>query len=168
MMICIISYGPIWGGLLAWFGVFASSSFGYFIGRNFGRRAINRFVGEKARKKMMDFVQEYGFKAILLTRTSSFSNDALSFVAGSLKMGYPRYIMATLIGISPLIILLAIYGERGKIEKALLWISIISVVLLVGYIIIDKRRKKKGKAPTSSSASSSTETAPAKSRRTGT
>lgn len=142
MMIAIISYGPVWGGLLAWAGVFASSSTGYYIGSKLGRIALYKFVGERTQQKMIEFVRHYGMGAILVTRLSSFSNDALGFVAGALKMGYFRYIVATLTGIAPLIILLAIYGRNGKIEKALLWISLISLVLLTGYILIDKKRKK--------------------------
>ena len=143
MMISIISYGPVWGGLLAWLGVFAASTTGYFVGKKIGHPILRRFVSPKVQDKLIDFVQEYGFTAILLTRVSSFSNDALSFVAGVLHMTYIKYISATLAGIAPLIILLAIYGNNGKIEKALLWISIASIGILVGYIIIDKKRKKK-------------------------
>lgn len=145
MMISILSYGPVWGGLLAWLGVFAASSTGYFVGRHLGTRAVNRFVGEKTRKKLTEFVEGYGFKAILFTRVSSFSNDGLSIIAGALNMTYPRYISATMAGIAPLIIIIALYGNTGKIEKALLWISIIAIVSLVAYIIIDKKRKKKKK-----------------------
>jgi len=146
MMISIISYGPIWGALLAWFGVFAASSTGYFIGQKLGHPLLRRIVSEKVQNKLIEFVHHYGFWAILVTRISSFSNDALSFIAGVLHMGYFKYISATLLGIAPLIILLAIYGNNGKIEKALLWMSLISLVLLIGYIVIDKRRKKRGKA----------------------
>jgi uncharacterized membrane protein YdjX (TVP38/TMEM64 family) len=140
MMIAIISYGPVWGSLLAWFGVFAASSTGYFIGKKIGHPLLSRFVSPKVQDKLIEFVHRYGFGAILVTRISSFSNDALSFVAGVLHMTYVKYISATLAGIAPLIILLAIYGNNGKIEKALLWISIISLILLVGYIVYDRKK----------------------------
>jgi uncharacterized membrane protein YdjX (TVP38/TMEM64 family) len=145
MMIAILSYGPVWGGLLAWGGVFASSTTGFFIGKNLGRPALYYFLSDKTERKLEEFVKDYGMGAILLTRLSSFSNDALSFVAGALHMNYFKYIGCTLIGIAPLIIILAIYGRNGKIETALIWISVVSLILLVGYIVIDKRRKKKKK-----------------------
>jgi uncharacterized membrane protein YdjX (TVP38/TMEM64 family) len=146
MMIAILSYGPVWGGLLAWAGVFASSTTGYFIGSRLGSPVLQRFMSPKVEKSLVQFVHDYGMGAILLTRLSSFSNDGLSIVAGALKMPYLRYIGCTLTGILPLIVLLSIYGRNGKIEKALLWISIISLVLLAGYIFYDKRKKKKGAA----------------------
>ena len=62
-----------------------------------------------------------------------------------LKMEYKKYITATLIGITPLIVLLAIFGKNEKIEWALIWIAAASLVMLVVYIVIDKKRKKKKK-----------------------
>jgi uncharacterized membrane protein YdjX (TVP38/TMEM64 family) len=107
---------------------------------------LQKFVSKKTQKKIGDFIQDYGMMAILLTRLSSFSNDALSFVAGLLGMRYKVYILSTLAGITPLVVTIAIYGRNGKIEKALIWVAAVSVVLLIAYIVIDKRRKKnKGK-----------------------
>jgi uncharacterized membrane protein YdjX (TVP38/TMEM64 family) len=58
MMISIISYGPIWGSLLAWFGVFAASSTGYFIGKKLGHPLLERFVSPKVQDKLIRFVEE--------------------------------------------------------------------------------------------------------------
>jgi uncharacterized membrane protein YdjX (TVP38/TMEM64 family) len=141
-MIAIICYGPVWGGLICLAGVFASSSLGYFIGHKLGPRAIDRFVSQKAQDKICIFIERYGVKAIAITRLSSFSNDALSFVAGILEMSYRKYILATLGGITPLITLLAIYGNNGKIEKALIWIAAISLISLGVYIYLDRHKRR--------------------------
>jgi uncharacterized membrane protein YdjX (TVP38/TMEM64 family) len=142
MMVAITGYGPIWGSVISLLGVFASSSFGYMIGRFLGPRTVDKFVSVKTREKISDFIREYGVPAIAITRLSSLSNDSLSFVTGILKMKYHRYILATMGGITPLVVLLAIYGNNGRIEKALIWIAGASLAGLIGYIIIDKRRKK--------------------------
>jgi uncharacterized membrane protein YdjX (TVP38/TMEM64 family) len=143
MIVAIASYGPIWGSLIALTGVFASSSLGYFIGKYVSPAVVRKFLSIKMQKRITDFIQHYGIAAIAITRLSSLSNDSLSFVAGILKMKYKHYILATLSGITPLIVLLAIYGNNGKIEKALILIAAISVVLLIIYILLDKRRRKK-------------------------
>ena len=144
MMIAIIMYGPIWGSVISLLGVLASSSFGYMIGCKASPYTVRRLVNEKVLTKMQDFLEQYGAPAIGITRLSSLSNDSLSIAAGLLGMGYKKYILATMAGITPLVVLLAIFGENGNSERALIWIAGISVVLLVGYIIIDKRRKRKG------------------------
>lgn len=146
MMIAILSYGPVWGSVLSLVGVFAASSTGYAIGTKLSPLTLQRFVSERMQKKIGAFITDYGMGAIMITRLSSFSNDALSFVAGLLSMGYRKFIIATLVGITPLIATLAIFGRSGKIEKALIWIAVVSLALLVVYIIIDKRKKhKKGR-----------------------
>jgi uncharacterized membrane protein YdjX (TVP38/TMEM64 family) len=143
MMVAITCYGPVWGSVISLLGVFASSSFGYMIGRFLGPSTVDKLVSIKTREKISDFIRAYGVPAIAITRLSSLSNDSLSFVTGILKMKYHRYILATMGGITPLVVLLAIYGGNGKIEKALIWIAAISLIGLIAYIIIDKRRKKK-------------------------
>ena len=143
MMVAIISYGPIWGAVIAFLGVFASSSVGYLIGKYVGPATVHKLMSEKVKNKTANFIKRYGVFAIAITRISSLSNDSLSIVAGILKMKYRRYILATLVGITPLIILLAVYGENGKILRSLIWIAAISLMILVAYIIMNERRRLK-------------------------
>lgn len=141
-IIAVICYGPVWGSLICLTGVFTSSSLGYYIGKKLGPRAIDKFVSEKAQEKICLFIERYGVKAIAIARLSSLVSDALGFAAGILEMNYKKYILSTLVGITPVIVLIAIYGQSGKIERALIWIAGISLVLLVGYIFFDKKKRK--------------------------
>jgi len=143
MMIAIVSYGSVWGSVISFVGVFAASSLGYYIGTKLSKVTVSKFVSVPMQEKIGSFVKDYGVGAIVITRLSSFSNDGLSIVAGLLKMNYRRYILATLTGITPLIVLLAIFGKNEKIEWALLWIAIASLVMLTIYIILDRRKKRR-------------------------
>ena len=143
MMIAIVSYGPVWGSIISFCGVFAASSLGYYIGSKLSKVTLSKFVSIDNQRKISDYIQDYGVGAIMITRMCSFSNDALSFVAGMLKMDYKKYIVSTLIGILPLIVVLAIFGKNERIEWALVWITAASLTMLVVYIIIDRRKKKK-------------------------
>jgi uncharacterized membrane protein YdjX (TVP38/TMEM64 family) len=145
MMIAIVSYGPVWGSVISFVGVFVASSFGYYIGNKLSPVTLARFVSVSTQKKIGEFIHDYGVGAIVITRLCSFSNDALSFVAGLLKMSYRKYILSTLTGITPLIVLLAIFGKNEKIEWALIWITLASLIMLIIYIVLDKRRKKRRK-----------------------
>ena len=146
ILICILSYGPVWGGLLAWFGIFLASSVGYFIGNKLSPVIVDRLVSQKTQDKLHEFIKNYGMKAIFVLRVSSLSNDGLSLVAGLLEMKYRRFITATMLGMTPLIAALAILGDRGKIEKGLLWIGGFLLICLIAYIIIDQRRNKRKKS----------------------
>ena len=141
MIIAIVIYGPIWGSIISLVGVFCSSSLGYTLGRYLGPVTVNKLIKPQTQVKISNFIERYGVGAIAITRLASLSNDSLSIVAGLLKMSYRKYILATLAGITPLIVLLALYGRNGRIERALLWIAGISMMLLIVYIAIDKKRK---------------------------
>lgn len=145
ILICILSYGPVWGGLLAWSGIFLASTVGYFIGSRLSPVIVDKLVSAKTQEKLQDFISRYGMKAIFILRVSSLSNDGLSIVAGLLEMQYRRFITATLLGITPLIAVLAIFGHNGKVEKGLIWVGGFLLVCLIIYIIIDKRRSKRQK-----------------------
>lgn len=145
MVVAILAYGPIWGSLIVFAAVFAASSVGYIIGSYLGPVIVEKLIGVKAEKKISDFIERYGFWAVFITRLNPLlSNDAVSFVAGVLKMGYWKFIGATLAGIAPLIIFVAIMGRSNdSLINGLLWGSIASLILFIFYVVWDKRRSKK-------------------------
>lgn len=144
MVVSILAYGPIWGSLIVFAAIFTASSVGYFIGRYFGPVIVDKLIGHKSERKIGEFIEDYGFWAVIVTRINPIlSNDAISFVSGILKMGYFRFISATLVGISPLIIFIAILGETTDgLMTGLIWGSIISLILFLGYVWWDRKRKK--------------------------
>ncbi|WP_373055639.1 TVP38/TMEM64 family protein [Zunongwangia sp. H14] len=89
-------------------------------------------------------MEDYGFWAVIIARVSPvLSNDATSFVAGLLRMGYWKFIAATLAGIIPLTGAIAYLGGNfQRLKSGLIWISAVSLVLLIIYIIYDRKKKK--------------------------
>src|SRR5690606_4405122 len=136
MVVTILAYGPIWGSLLILLAVLVASTIGYFIGKYFGANIIANLLGEKTINKVSSILNDYGFWAVVITRLNPFlSNDAISFVAGIIKMNFWKFIAATLIGIVPLTILIAITGDNtDSMKNGLLFGSILSL-LLFGYYI---------------------------------
>lgn len=147
MVVSILAYGPIWGSLIILISVYAASSVGYIIGKYFGDRFVTRLIGEKSAKKIENFLKDYGIWAIIVTRINPFlSNDAISFVGGLLRMGYWKFIAASLIGITPLTIFIAVMGKStDSLKTGLLWGSSVCLVIFILYIWWDKQRKKSKK-----------------------
>lgn len=143
MIVAILAYGPIWGSVIIFIAVFVASSVGYFIGKYLGTEMITNLLGEKTIKKVSSFLEDYGFWAVVITRINPFlSNDAISFVAGILKMNYWKFITATILGIAPLTLLIAVTGENiDSLKMGLLWGSVISLLIFGIYIWWDKKRK---------------------------
>jgi len=144
MVVSVLAYGPVWGSLISLAGIITASTLGYFIGKYLGPITVQKLIGHKTENKIENYIEEYGFWTIIVARMSPvLSNDATSFVAGILKMGYFKFMGATLLGIIPLTILIAILGENiDRLKTGLIWASVISFVALIGYIIYDKRKRK--------------------------
>lgn len=145
MVISVIAYGPVGGILIILSGIFAASSVGYMLGAYLGPVTVNKLIGDKTEKKIETYVEAYGFWAVIITRLSPFlSNDAISFVGGLLRMGYLKFIAATLTGILPLAVLIAYLGESNdRLMNGLIWVSVISLLALGIYIAYDRLSKRR-------------------------
>jgi len=142
MVVSVLAYGPIWGSVIILLSVFTASSVGYAIGNYFGDFIVEKIIGSKTEQKIEDFIDDYGFWAVVVTRINPFlSNDAISFVAGILNMGYWRFIGATMLGITPLTIFIAIVGQNTEsLKSGLLWGSLVCLVIFGVYIYWDKKK----------------------------
>lgn len=145
MVISVLAYGPIWGSVLAIASVLVASAVGYFVGRLIGEDALYKLIGKSQKDKMESYVAQYGVWVVIISRLSpAFSNDAISLISGMVKLNFWKFILATFVGIAPLAILIAWFGESNeRLYSGLIWISIIGVLFLIGYIIFDHRRVKK-------------------------
>jgi len=146
MVVSVLAYGPFWGSLIILTSVFSASTIGYFIGRFLNRKFVTKLLGQNTEEKIEDFIENYGFWAIIVTRLNPFlSNDAISFVGGILKMGYWRFIGATMVGILPLTIFIAFLGKNiDQLKSGLLWGSLVSLLAFGCYIWWDKSRDHNG------------------------
>ena len=143
MVVAVLAYGPWWGGLLAWGGLLLAASVAYLIGRVLGPVTIDRLLGHKAEQKVAHYVECYGVWAIIAARISpALSTDAVSYVAGLLRMRYERFLLATATGILPLAGLISFLGEDiERLGTGLIWVSVVSLAIFVGYVIIDHLRR---------------------------
>ncbi|WP_194852308.1 TVP38/TMEM64 family protein [Nonlabens antarcticus] len=144
MVVSILAYGPYWGSIIILIAVFAASTVGYAIGKYLSHAFISKILGPKAGNKIEGFIEQYGFWAVIVTRLNPFlSNDAISLVGGMLRMGYWKFIGATLIGILPLTIFIAIMGRTTDgLKSGLSWGSVVSIVAFAGYMLWNKSKNK--------------------------
>ncbi|HET8855029.1 MAG TPA: TVP38/TMEM64 family protein [Salinimicrobium sp.] len=145
MVVTIVAFGPIWGSVILLAAIFVASTIGYMIGRYFGPVIVEKLIGYKTEKKITSFIDDYGFWTVIVVRLCPFlSNDAISFVGGILRMGYWKFIGATMLGITPLIGFIAyLGGDYERLKTGLIWGSIICLVLFVIFVWWDKKRRKK-------------------------
>ncbi len=143
IIVGVVAYGFWWGVLINLIGVGIASTIGYHIGQSLK----GLFISKKKLNKMDYWISNYGFGTVILFRVSPFfSNDAISFIAGILKMNFKKFILATYCGMLPLSIAVAYFSkDLDRLENGLYWIGGVGAVLYAGYIYLDytKRKKKK-------------------------
>ena len=142
MVVAVVSFGSIVGGLLAWGGLLLAASLAYVIGRMFGVVTVDRLLGTKTERKVEQFIERYGVWAVVAARISPvLSTDAVSIAAGLVKMNLLRFIVATAVGTLPLTVLIAWLGtDIERLKTGLVWVSIVSVATFIAYVVYDHRR----------------------------
>lgn len=145
MVVSVLAYGPLAGGLLAWGGMLVAASVGYGIGAAIGPAVVDRLVSSDTEQKLERFVDRYGSKGIVAARISPvLSTDAVSIVAGLVTMPYVKFIAATAVGTMPLTILVAWLGaEVNRLWPGLITVSVVSLLTFVAYVIWDRKRSSR-------------------------
>ena len=144
----VIIYGFWQGILISLTGIILASSLGFYIGINLGGTVLDKLIDEKKLAKLDYWITNYGFWSIVLFRISPFlSNDAISFAAGMLKFGYRKFISATLIGITPLIIAIAYFAQDTETLKTGMYYVGGAGLLLYGiFVYIDHSKRMRNPA----------------------
>lgn len=149
MVISVLVYGKVWGTVISLVAVTVASSVGYAVGAALGEHSIHRLLGARRERRVRVEACRYGVWAVFVARLSPlFSNDAISLVGGLLRIGYPRFILATVAGLLPLTLLIAGFGrDANTMKKGLVWLSVLSLLGLVAKIWYDKKRAKRPDDP---------------------
>ncbi|MFP4165252.1 MAG: TVP38/TMEM64 family protein, partial [Chitinispirillaceae bacterium] len=142
IIVSVLAYGPVGGGLVALAGISFAATVAYIIGRLFSRVTIQKMIGEQSERKMRFLLDRYGFWLVVIFRLAPFlSLDVISFVAGLTEMSYRRFMVATVLGISPLIVLIAILGETNeRLFNGLIVATVVSIVGFVFYVWWDRKQ----------------------------
>ena len=145
MVVAVLAYGPLWGGLLALGGSTLAALVGYAIGWALSPVTVDHLIGEQTERQIEGYVERYGFWAVAIFRVSPvLSTDAISVVAGLLEMNLWRYLAATVLGFLPLAgTIAALGGQLDWMERVLIWGSLASLVLFVGWIAWDQWRRRR-------------------------
>lgn len=152
MVVAVLAYGEFFGAALSIGGVAAISSLAYLLGEVLSDKTLHRITSESTRERLGVFVERYGVGAVALFRLSPFlSNDAISFVAGIVRMGYWRFLLATLLGITPLAVAIAWFArDIDTLRSGLLWIGGGGLVLYAAFIAVDHWRRERPRKVTES------------------
>lgn len=132
-----LSFGIVNGPIYCLIGMSTGASIVFFIGRMYGKRIVHKHVDHSELLKLNKFIKEHGDYAIFLGRALPlFPNDVVSFGAGLEKLRYKHYIIASLLGFLPSVIVYNLLGDqliKGLVNAKTLVVvfSIIALILVV-------------------------------------
>lgn len=152
MIVASLAYGLWWGTALSVGGVALAASLAYLIGDAVSGTTLDRLVSPEGRKRLAGWIERYGIGAVILFRVTPFlSNDAISFAAGVVRMGFWRFLFATLVGIVPLALAVGWFAEElDRLRSGLLWVGGVGLVVYGVFIVVDRARRSGEESTTQS------------------
>ncbi|MBZ0165359.1 MAG: TVP38/TMEM64 family protein [Candidatus Omnitrophica bacterium] len=105
-------FGPIWGTVALTVGAFCGTTATFFIARYLGGGLVEKFVKGRADEFNKRF-SENGFVVLLPIRLIGFPPyEFVNYAVGLSKISYRDYISATMLGMSPAIIIQVLLADR--------------------------------------------------------
>ena len=130
-----ILFPPVIAILITYLGLTVSLTVGYVSGNLLGEKKVYNLIEKN--KKIKKFFGIYKNNLLLLclmTRLLSFPFGIVSFFLGALKMPFTKYIITSLLGVSPIMIPIVIAGDA--ITNPLSLRFMIPIVIAIAFILI--------------------------------
>lgn len=145
IVVSVLAYGPVTGGIIALAGIVFSASIAYLLGHFLGDLVIKKMISPKTEQKMKLYLDKYEFWLVVIFRLSPFlSDDVISYIAGFTNMNFFRFILATIIGSSPLIAVIAyLGGTNERLINGFIVISLVCIAGFIAYVLWDRKQQRR-------------------------
>ena len=136
MVLSGAAFGVWRGALLAFAGSIGGEWLGFELARRYGTGLSSRFVGDAAEVARLNrILLKHGAAAVVVTRALPVMMETMSVVAGLSTMGRGTFLVASVIGTAPIVVVYAYAGamsrETGSLVPALV---ILVAVAAAGWV----------------------------------
>ena len=133
-------FGVLWGSLFSLVGSIGGEWLGFELVRRYGRRASSKMVGDDELERLGRVFERHGAAVVVVTRALPVVMETMSVVAGLSKMNRGSFLVASLLGTAPIVVVYAYAGavsrQTGSLVPAV--IMLIAVAGL-GWIVFRAR-----------------------------
>lgn len=123
-------FGIAGGASLALAGSLLGNYLGFEAARRYGRDAMRRFVGDAQLERMEEVFARRGALAVVVSRPLPILMETFSIAAGLSGMRRSTFVLASLTGTAPIVVVYAYAGSRAVAEGTL----VPAVVMLVAVV----------------------------------
>ena len=140
MVLSGAAFGVLWGSVFSLVGSIGGEWLGFELVRRYGRRASSKMVGDDELERLSRVFARHGTAVVVVTRALPVVMETMSVVAGLSKMKRSTFLIASLLGTAPIVVVYAYAGaisrQTGSLVPAL--IMLIAVAGL-GWIVYRAR-----------------------------
>lgn len=131
--------------IFAGIGTIIGAILAFWIARKGGRPVLEKIVGDDWIENLDKWINKNGKKGIFITRIIPIIPfDLISYISGITSLSFKDYMIATLFGVFPRMLILSLIGET--VAKTMKWIGagleLMIALILIGFItliILDKK-----------------------------
>ncbi len=129
-----ILFGPLFAFILTLIGNFIGSSLAYLIAKRYAGFYFERLIGEKKLARFQKYSEKYGAFVLFILRLNPLtSSDLFSYLAGLIKMPYKKFIISTILGIIPMMVIVSYFGNSFVKENSL--VKLLFLIITLTYIL---------------------------------
>ena len=141
MVLSGAAFGVVWGAIFALVGSVLGEWFGFELVRRYGRRATRKLASDGELAEVNRFFERHGALAVIVTRPLPVVMETMSLVAGLSQMRRGVFLMASLVGTAPIVVVYAYAGAVSREVGSLLPAAVIIVaVAAAGWLWYRSRR----------------------------
>ena len=121
MILSGAAFGIWWGALVAFIGSIGGEWLGFEIARRYGSAWASRFIGNAREVERMNaMLARHGAAAVAVTRPLPVVMETMSLVAGISTMKRRTFLLASVIGTAPIVVIYAYAGAMSRETGSLL------------------------------------------------
>jgi uncharacterized membrane protein YdjX (TVP38/TMEM64 family) len=140
-----LAFGTFWGGMLSLASASLAAAVSFWIARLLGRGAVEALAGRAHLGAADRWFLRWGAYAVLIARlVPVVSFDIVSYAAGLTRMGFWRFMLATVVGMAPATFIYAYLGEQAPQYVQVLLVAF-GVVIAGAVVATVLRRRRQGK-----------------------
>lgn len=133
--------GLLWTVIADWLG----ASIGFWLGRLWGKPLLNRVLAPHEQASLQRLAERMDWRIVVLLRlVPGPAYPLVSIAAGYASLSYPEFIIASLAGVMPALVLLVLAGDL--VEKSPIVSVLIVIAVLLSVVVAGRFVKMKGKS----------------------
>ena len=132
MVLSGAAFGVAWGAALAFAGSIGGEWLGFELARRYGTGLSSRFVGDAAEVARLNrMLLKHGAAAVVVTRALPVVMETMSVVAGLSTMRRGTFLVASVIGTAPIVVVYAYAGAMSR-ETGSLVPAVVILIAVAG------------------------------------